>query len=129
MFDANNLKMINDRYGHKRGDAYLLGVVEMIQDSFPGCQVYRIGGDEFVVVLEGVESLRTASDRLAFAYTWQEKRKKEKREPWDTPSVAGAFVRFDPKVYRNSEEVLSVADALMYQKKQQMKKMADDMDK
>ena len=45
LFGENDLKLINDRYGHKRGDSYLLGVVEMIQDCFPGCQVYRIGGD------------------------------------------------------------------------------------
>ena len=81
MFDANDLKLINDRYGHKRGDSYLLGVVEMIQDCFPGCQVYRIGGDEFVVVLEGKDSLRTAAKRLLYTYKWQEQRKKDKREP------------------------------------------------
>ena len=122
MFDANNLKMINDHYGHRMGDAYLLSVVEMIQDSFPGCQAYRIGGDEFVVVLEGKDALDTAADRLDFAYTWQEKRKTEKREPWETPSVAGAFVCFDPQVHHSSEEVLAAADTLMYQKKEQMKK-------
>ena len=105
MFDANDLKLINDRYGHKRGDSYLLGVVEMIQDCFPGCQVYRIGGDEFVVVLEG-----------------KEQRKKDKREPWEIPSVAGAYVAFDSKEHHSFEDVLAVADALMYQKKQQMKK-------
>ena len=122
MFDANNLKMINDRYGHKRGDSYLLGVVEMIQDCFPGCQVYRIGGDEFVVVLEGTDSLLTAARRLLYTYTWQEQRKKDKKEPWEIPSVAGAYVGFDPKEHHSFEDVLAVADALMYQKKQQMKK-------
>ena len=115
MFDANDLKLINDRYGHKRGDSYLLGVVEMIQDCFPGCQVYRIGGDEFVVVLEGKDSLRTAAKRLLYTYKWQEQRKKDKREPWEIPSVAGAYDH-------SFEDVLAVADALMYQKKQQMKK-------
>jgi diguanylate cyclase (GGDEF)-like protein len=122
MFDANDLKLINDRYGHKRGDSYLLGVVEMIQDCFPGCQVYRIGGDEFVVVLEGTDSLRTAAKRLLYTYTWQEQRKKEKKEPWEIPSVAGAYVAFDSKEHHSFEDVLAVADALMYQKKQQMKK-------
>ena len=122
MFDANNLKIINDRYGHKRGDSYLLSIVEMIQDCFPGCQVYRIGGDEFVVVLEGADSLRTAAKRLSYTYQWQEQRQKDKKEPWEIPSVAGAFVSFDPKQYHSCEDVLAVADALMYQKKQQMKK-------
>jgi len=121
MFDANNLKKINDQYGHKMGDAYLLSVVEMLRKSFPGCQIYRTGGDEFVVMVEGEKSLRNAADRLNFAYAWQEKRKAENRKPWETPSVAGAFVRFDPQVHRSSEDVLSAADKQMYQKKQQMK--------
>jgi hypothetical protein len=37
-------------------------------------------------------------------------------------SVAGAYVGFDPKEHHSFEDVLAVADALMYQKKQQMKK-------
>ncbi|MBR4909488.1 MAG: GGDEF domain-containing protein [Acidaminococcaceae bacterium] len=84
MLDSNYLKKINDQYGHKMGDAYLLSVVEMIQDSFPGCQVYRTGGDEFVVMMEGEQSLQNAANCLESAYTWQEKRKQEKREPWET---------------------------------------------
>ena len=36
--------------------------------------------------------------------------------------AAGAYVGFDPKEHRSFEDVLAVADALMYQKKQQMKK-------
>ena len=36
--------------------------------------------------------------------------------------MAGAYVGFDPKEHRSFEDVLAVADALMYQKKQQMKK-------
>ena len=71
--------------------------------------------------MEGEKSLRTAADCLQLAYTWQEKRKAENRKPWETPSVAGAFVSFDPLLHHSAEEVLSAADKLMYQKKQQMK--------
>lgn len=120
MFDSNHLKKINDRYGHKMGDVYLLNVVEMIRDSFPGCQIYRTGGDEFVVLVEGERSLQKAADCLKSAYSWQERRKAEKQDPWNTPSAAGAFVRFDPQIHHSAEEVLTAADRLMYQKKQQM---------
>ncbi|MBP3811792.1 MAG: diguanylate cyclase, partial [Acidaminococcaceae bacterium] len=121
MFDANGLKAINDRYGHKMGDAYLLGVIEMLQDCFPGGQIYRIGGDEFVVVAEGEEALDAVESRLASTYAWQKQRAEEKKNPWEIPSVAGAFARFNPQVHRSAEEVLSEADGSMYQKKQQMK--------
>ena len=75
-----------------------------------------------MVVLEGKDSLRTAAKRLLYTYKWQEQRKKDKREPWEIPSVAGAYVAFDSKEHHSFEDVLAVADALMYQKKQQMKK-------
>ena len=122
MFDANELKKINDRYGHKMGDVYLLSTVEMIQDCFPGCQIFRIGGDEFVVVIEGENALQSAEKWLNSTYTWQEKRRQEKnREPWEKPSVAGALSIFDPQIHHSSEEVLAAADKLMYKEKQQMK--------
>ena len=121
MFDANELKKINDQYGHKMGDVYLLSTVEMIQECFPGCQIFRIGGDEFVVVIEGENSLRSAEKWLNSTYAWQEKRRQEKREPWEKPSVAGALSIFDPQIHHSSEEVLAAADKLMYKEKQRMK--------
>lgn len=50
-FDANNLKYINDTYSHEAGDRLILEVANAIKKYFgPDC-AYRIGGDEFVVVL------------------------------------------------------------------------------
>ncbi|MBR3226904.1 MAG: diguanylate cyclase [Atopobiaceae bacterium] len=121
MFDANNLKRINDEYGHTMGDVYLLSVVEMIQSCFPGCQAYRIGGDEFVVLVDTEESLREAPENLEASYLWQAKRKEQKKDPWETPSAAGAFVAYDSKAHHDFAEVLSEADQLMYRKKQEMK--------
>ena len=121
MFDANNLKKINDQFGHKFGDAYLLGVVEMIQDCFPGYQAYRIGGDEFVVLMEGEASLKESEKCMACSAEWQEKRRKTKKDPWERPSVASAFAEYDPQSHHSSEEVLAEADTKMYQNKQQMK--------
>lgn len=121
MFDVNDLKKINDVHGHRMGDIYLLSSVEMIRESFPEDQAYRIGGDEFAVLLEGEKSLRRAEDHLQTFDARQKKCRDEKENPWEKPSVACAFVRFDPAVHHASEEVLSEADALMYQKKKNMK--------
>ena len=50
--DMNNLKRINDTQGHKAGDAAIMGTVRGIQKSLPrGCDLYRVGGDEFVVLV------------------------------------------------------------------------------
>ena len=51
--DVNGLKVINDTLGHKAGDEYIRSACEMICDIYQHSPVYRIGGDEFVIVLEG----------------------------------------------------------------------------
>ena len=53
MLDLNNLKKCNDRYGHEAGDTYLKKASEMITNAFSQENtVYRIGGDEFVVLIQ-----------------------------------------------------------------------------
>lgn len=48
--DLNGLKKVNDEKGHQAGDEYLTGFSEMLTKYFPHDCVYRISGDEFVVV-------------------------------------------------------------------------------
>lgn len=50
-FDLNNLKYYNDRFGHDKGDHLLVTMAETLKRVF-GNNAYRIGGDEFEVVLE-----------------------------------------------------------------------------
>ena len=52
LFDVNFLKKINDRYGHQAGDELIRHASRVICRVFAGSPVYRIGGDEFVAVLE-----------------------------------------------------------------------------
>lgn len=52
MFDINNLKYVNDTYGHESGDQLITHTAQMIRDLFPQDDMcYRIGGDEFIVFL------------------------------------------------------------------------------
>ncbi|MBP5439942.1 MAG: diguanylate cyclase [Fibrobacter sp.] len=53
IFDTNNLKEINDTYGHENGNAYLINSCKLICQIFTHSPVFRIGGDEFLVVLTG----------------------------------------------------------------------------
>ncbi|SDB06490.1 EAL domain-containing protein [Eubacterium oxidoreducens] len=52
--DLNGLKERNDRYGHKQGDIFLIDVANLLCDLFKVERVYRVGGDEFVVLLPGI---------------------------------------------------------------------------
>ena len=57
VFDLNGLKEINDRKGHEMGDRYIIEASEMICECFRHSPVYRIGGDEFAVLLENADYL------------------------------------------------------------------------
>ena len=55
--DCNNLKKINDRYGHKQGDALLRGMAGFLKKEFADedSTVFRAGGDEFLIVCCGTD--------------------------------------------------------------------------
>lgn len=55
VMDINGLKHINDSFGHDFGDMLLINACRMICKTFQHSPVYRIGGDEFVVILEGAD--------------------------------------------------------------------------
>lgn len=67
-FDINNLKIVNDSYGHSAGDEFIIGASEAIFDSFGRYgKVFRTGGDEFVCIMtrEEMNKIFDASGRKA----------------------------------------------------------------
>lgn len=50
--DLNNLKQINDSYGHEIGDEYIIKYSNKLLDEFDNDTIYRIGGDEFVIIAD-----------------------------------------------------------------------------
>lgn len=53
VFDIDSLKRVNDNIGHSAGDELIKGAAKIIKDFFEkDGQVYRVGGDEFIVILE-----------------------------------------------------------------------------
>ena len=54
MCDIDFFKKVNDTYGHNAGDAVLVHVAKILQSEVRACDgVYRWGGEEFIIVLEG----------------------------------------------------------------------------
>lgn len=53
--DINDLKMINDTKGHQAGDEYIRSACTLICNTFKHSPVFRIGGDEFAVLLKGTD--------------------------------------------------------------------------
>ena len=121
MFDVNNLKGINDKYGHEAGDEYILGSSRLICSFFKHSPVYRVGGDEFIAVLEEEDYTNLNENLSAFRSRlesiWNTETIPEKRI-----SVASGIAKYDPSVHRNVEDVYKDADAEMYENKKAMKK-------
>ena len=55
MLDLNGLKLINDAFGHLKGDEALIGVSNVLKEQFKDHFVARIGGDEFAGITTGLE--------------------------------------------------------------------------
>ena len=118
MLDINYLKKINDTYGHDFGDKYLLACSQLICEIFRHSPVYRIGGDEFLVILENGdfddrEKLLAEFDRR-MAETQQDK------DVWKHVSVAKGLAVAGPSDTL-PDDVLRRADKAMYEDKLRMK--------
>ncbi len=119
LFDLNNLKKMNDTYGHGMGDCYIITASEVIQDMFGEFgDTYRIGGDEFCLV----------SDRLSReAY----EKREQQMNGWieslqgsqvkDFMQIASGFAAFNKSKDVNLQDTLERADGKMYQKKKEQK--------
>jgi len=67
LLDIDDFKLVNDRQGHPQGDATLKGVARVLREARPGDRPYRIGGDEFALLLAhtGADGARTLARRLS----------------------------------------------------------------
>lgn len=113
VFDINQLKMINDDYGHDMGDKLIIAISNDIRAVFGEQRVYRIGGDEFVAILDDPDPSELIS---ALRVCASENRKK-------APIVDGQNIEtglsigcatFDPSVDCTYSEVFHRADDAMY---------------
>ena len=118
MIDMNNLKTINDTYGHEKGDEAILDLCNAICTTFKRSPVFRTGGDEFVVILEG-HDLEHKDELIArFRETAAQE---ETKKPWRGMSAALGCQEYDRNRHNHFADVLKAADAEMYQNKTAMK--------
>ena len=126
MVDVNYLKKMNDVYGHEQGNLYLQGAADLIRKTFGNDYVYRIGGDEFVVILEG-KSQEGAEDRMkAFKDEVARLQADDSLKPWEKISAAVGIAKYEKGTHRDPEEVLRKADEAMYADKLAMKAVRTD---
>ncbi|MDO4270939.1 MAG: GGDEF domain-containing protein [Eubacteriales bacterium] len=116
--DINNLKETNDARGHAAGDALICGAAQLLRDAAGrDAAVYRIGGDEFVVLFfdQPEAALREVRARLAEAMS-------QRAVHPPGLSIAVGYDRFRFSEGDTMAKLLSRADALMYEDKRRWKK-------
>ena len=116
MFDCNFLKQINDKYGHDKGDIYLKETARIICDVFAHSPVFRIGGDEFVVMLQE----RDYENREALLRLFDEKcaeKRESETDPWKKVDVSRGMADYDPQKDQSIADVVRRADRAMYEDK------------
>ena len=121
VFDLNDLKYFNDKYGHSTGDYYIIVCSEIIQDIFgfeEGSKVYRTGGDEFCAVMKNltyekycgmVESMIERVDSLSSSYFE------------DKMGIASGYAHYDISIDNKIQDTIRRADQAMYENKLKMK--------
>ena len=120
IFDCNNLKTINDKYGHDKGDIYLKSASTLICQVFKHSPVFRTGGDEFTVVLQNEDYKK----RKELINLFEEKSfeiSATKKARWEQISVAAGIADYDSQIDNSVEDVMRRADYLMYENKRKLK--------
>lgn len=119
MMDLNNLKDCNDTRGHKAGDKYICDAAYLIKRAFEDYgRCYRIGGDEFVVLMKNPSS-QTIQDRMEKLLDLQ---KEYNSDGENYPiGIAWGYAEYNKARDASFEEALSRADAQMYENKKHMK--------
>ena len=118
--DANELKRTNDTYGHIAGDELIKADCRVICRSFPGSPVFRIGGDEFAVVLETADY----DNRMQLLEDLAKNVEQANRENTDESiviSIAYGMAVYERGKDQSYEEVFARADQAMYDCKHEMK--------
>ena len=107
--DVNDLKVINDTFGHDMGDEYLKNCSKVFCNVFSHSPVFRIGGDEFVIILFGEQYEKRAElfEKLKSSISL-------KRSPRERISFAAGMAEYSAQIDESVKDVLKRADTFMY---------------
>jgi diguanylate cyclase (GGDEF)-like protein len=116
MADMDNMKQINDTYGHQIGDEVIILCSQCLVKIF-GRGVYRIGGDEFLCIEYDLAT--EAIEKLIQAF--QEECAKANEDISYPFLMSVGYATFDPSADQSIQDTVKRADRMMYEVKNQLK--------
>lgn len=122
VFDVNDLKKTNDKFGHQAGDNMIVDCANIISKAFESVgKVYRIGGDEFAAVLVG-DDAKAKTERAIDVFEYQMKEFREQSQTEYALKIAKGCAFYDSTVEEGTlEDAYKTADEKMYENKKQLK--------
>ncbi len=120
VFDCDNLKHINDVYGHDKGDVYLKTASHLICTIFSRSPVFRIGGDEFAVFLRN-EDYESREKLIVSFKTEGEEITASALNQWEEVHLSMGIAEYDPASDDAVADVVRRADRIMYENKKKTK--------
>lgn len=124
MFDVNDLKYVNDHMGHQYGDEMLVESARLIQAAFEavGGDCFRIGGDEFAVLLSGDELQKRYEEGIHHFTDAVSQYNAVPKQPFRI-SIAHGFAVYSKETGdTRMKDIYQRADVEMYQNKKEIKK-------
>ena len=114
--DVNNLKYVNDTFGHEYGDAYLVGCCNLLKSVYANSDIYRVGGDEFIILLRGSDYKNREELLKKARELYQNAHANESANPWERYSSSIGMAEFETGD-TNAEMIVKRADTAMYVEK------------
>lgn len=116
IYDMNGLKDINDTYGHEFGDLALVYSANLVKEVYGEENVYRIGGDEYVIILENIKQSELALKDAEFDKKLKEFNK-TKTELKSAISLSRGSASYNKLADKEFIDVFRKADRTMYRNK------------
>lgn len=115
VFDVNGLKDVNDTLGHETGDKHIIEACRLICTTFKHSPVFRVGGDEFVALLEGSDYENREELLSSFNRCIGE------NIATDSVVVAAGIADYFPGQDNSYKRIFERADHRMYMRKSELK--------
>jgi len=126
--DINNLKVINDSYGHKEGDKMIKLVSKALKTNVRDTDIVsRFGGDEFVLIFPGV-NVKRAKEIWQRIEQHLKQLDKEKDHPYPI-KVSYGFAEYNSETDLSADELINIADKQMYKDKQRKKRQSKNQNR
>lgn len=123
MFDVNDLKFVNDNLGHHLGDSMLVQSADIIQKSFEnkGGDCFRIGGDEFAVIMSGDDVLMRCRQGVQSFLEQMEEYNHRPDKQFRISIAYGYALYNEESIGKRLMDIYQQADMLMYENKKCVK--------